>query len=40
MEEEYKLLDMLVKKDLERVKPMSFEFEEAAQRESEEEDNK
>jgi hypothetical protein len=40
MEEEYKLLDMLVKKDLERVKPMSFEFEEAAQREAEEEDNK
>jgi len=34
MEEEYKEIDMLVKKDLERVKPMSFEFEEAAQREA------
>jgi hypothetical protein len=40
MEEEYKVLDMLVKEDLKRVKPMSFEFEEAAQREAEEEDNK
>ena len=34
MEKEYKEIDMLVKKDLERVKPMSFEFEEAAQREA------
>ena len=40
MDKEYKEIDMLVKKDLERVKPMSFEFEEAAQREAEEEDNK
>ena len=40
MEEEYKVLDMLVKEDLKSVKPMSFEFEEAAQREAEEEDNK
>ena len=36
MEKEYKEIDILVKKDLERVKPMSFEFEEAAQREAEE----
>ena len=34
MDKEYKEIDMLVKKDLERVKPMSFEFEEAAQREA------